>query len=254
VTSLGNELQSTTISTTNEVAQLTSFNDTVGSESTTTLSIPDLYSVVDPYPSQGLESVLSRPYTTTYTWNAAAAQGTKLFELDFPYHMFNSFTNLTEKLSRFQYFHAKTHVEIRINGTMMHYGQLLIVYLPHYNASIGDADYGPFSDLHGASVCPHVLVFPNTSETVSFEISYVNPAPFVNLSHIVAPGKGEFGHIACFVLNPLKSSSQATAPQITVSVTCRFLDPKVAGPTTYSIATAYRFDNNNNNNNNNTRH
>lgn len=148
------------------------------------------------------------------------------------------FANFVDKIKRFQFFQAKTHVEIRVNGTMMHYGQLIVSFLPHYNASIGSADYGPFTDVYGMSCSPHVLVSANTSETVSFEIPYINPAPFENLSHLEPiTGKGEFGHVMCRVMNPLLSSSNVTAPSVTVSVTCRFLNCKVAGPTVYSLST-----------------
>ena len=225
-----------TVTPVTEQQQITSFDENEGEEITDHNTVARILKGVNPYPDQGLHEVLSRAYTIDYAWTAAQAIDATVFSFDAPRDMIQMFDNIKEKLNRFQYFRAGLKVEFRVNGTRFHSGKIIVSYLPRWKPAIGSSNYGPFTDAYGASTSPHVLISPNTNQTVGFVIPYIGPDPYINLAHVdpVADG-GQIGYLRGIVLNPLLSSSLATAPTVYVSMTVSFVNPEVAAPSVHVI-------------------
>jgi len=220
-----------------EQTQITSFDENEGEAITDHRLVAPILRGVDPYPNQGLHEVLSRAYTIDYAWTASQAIDTHVFSFDAPRDMIQMFENIKEKLNRFQYFRAGLKVEFRVNGTRFHSGKVIVSYLPRWIPAIGNSTYGPFTDTYGASTSPHVIISPNTNQTVGFIIPYIGPDPWINLAHVspIADG-GQIGFLRGIVLNPLLSSSLATAPTVYISMTVSFVNPEVAAPSVHVIS------------------
>jgi len=187
----------------------------------------------NPYQSETID-VLSRTYTKNYTWSGSDTVGTEVFAFGFPEIMIDSYTNIAKKLDMFQYLRAGAKVDIRVNGTAFHSGKLLVSWMPHWNTS-STADVS-FDDVYNMSVLNHVIVSPNGSVTSSFNIPYIGPDHWINLSHLADLVAGRIGYVKCRVLNVLRTSVNATVPSVNVAVNISFVKPEVAGPTNFSVS------------------
>ena len=183
----------------------------------------------DPYPDQGLRQVVSRPYlVSTITWSGTSATGALIQELDFPDLLF-VIPNIIEKLNRFQFFRSPVRLSFRINGTSMHFGSLLICWVPHYR---DDGENSYFQSIYTASNLDSSILSANTNKVVDIEIPYLAPSKYLNLGNATgdtAPNQGFIGHVAVFVLAPLRLIASGTTPSVSISVYAHFSDPEVAG-------------------------
>lgn len=223
--------QSLEISHADGVEQITSFEDEQDKLSMTRPIYREPKS--SPYDDDDLKSVLERVYTTSVTWTGSQAVDTSLMVYSFPESLISGHANLRDKLSRYQFLRSGAKVSIRANGTKFHSGKCIIMWAPSWNEEI---DQTMWSDIYSASQMNHVLLSPNTGEVVEFEIPYVWPRQYINLSHLDSNFPGRIGYFKIMVLNQLKTSVNATVPTITISVNVSLVNPEVAGPTTFEVS------------------
>jgi len=196
------------------------------------------YGKSDPYVDQGLRVVLERVYYKNFQWTASQIFGQDIYALDLPKDHIIGNDNLVSKLSKFQFFRSATLVQLRVNSTSFHTGRLLVAWIPHYKDSgtLGRKKAYELFDVYAASCNEHVVLSANSTDTVSFIIPYVAPQQYFDLSHLdTAESEGYFGYVKVFVLSPLMISSSVTVPPVNVAVSISFVDPEVAGLTSYSI-------------------
>lgn len=196
------------------------------------------YGKTDPYADQGLKVVLERVYYKNFQWTASQIFGQDIYSLDLPKDHIVGNDNLISKLSKFQFFRSATLVQLRVNSTSFHTGRLLVAWIPHYKDSgtVGRKKAYELSDIYAASCNEHVILSANSTGTVSFVIPYVAPQQYFDLSHLdTSESEGYFGYVKVFVLSPLLISSSVTVPPVNIAVSISFLDPEVAGMTSYSI-------------------
>jgi len=218
--------------TVQESNQLTSFRDTVGVKEAPGGPITSIHQKADPYPDQGLAPLLSRPYLTQYfNWTGSSAIGALIATLSYPHDLF-TIPNIASKLDRFKYFRAGVHVEIRLNSTTFHSGKLLIVWCPHWNPG-NTQNQLIDDDMYALSALDNITMSACANETVAFDIPYVAPSAYFDLtrpSTSGSPGYGFFGTVKLFVLAPLVLTGNATTPSLTVTVFSNFINPEPAGP------------------------
>jgi len=179
----------------------------------------------DPYENQGLTKVLQRNYVVSQlTWSGASATGTLIGTLDFPI-LLTSIPFIEDKLKYFRYLRAGVRVTFRLNGTIMHFGSLMIVYCPHYNDTSTSANYA--ETMYQASVLGPHLISANTNSTADIIIPYVAPERYFDMES--SDISGFFGKVWIYVLAPLRLVGDASTPSLTLTINANFIDPEVAG-------------------------
>jgi hypothetical protein len=218
-----------------ETNELTAFEDHVAKEQEFPMLRSTILGKDDPYPNQGMDAVLSRPYTNTFVWTAAQSIGTVLLTLDLPRDHINAHSNLQEKLSNFLYFRANTKLEFRTNSTQFHAGMLGIRFQTH-SKQIETGGLPTTECPYRWSTLPGVDLSANTAITTGIEIPYVAPADYWNMNYYDdVNSKGFFATVIVYVVIPLTMSNSTTVPSVDVSYTINFERPEVAGPTLNSI-------------------
>jgi len=116
-----------------------------------------------------------------------------------------------------------------VNGTKFHQGALMISHRAHCK-STGE------QNIYSQSSNPNTIILSaNSSETVGFEMPYIGPREWFNLSHDTeGESKGYFGLVQAWVLAPLTLSSAVSTATITVSVVTQFVNAELAGPSLFS--------------------
>lgn len=212
----------------NEVSGLTHFSDT--SDPSTIENIPDTspwFEKNDPYPNQGLETVLSRPLLVdSFTWSGANTFGTLLRVLDFPKIKFDAYT--LNILKNYQYFKADVRLKVYTNANPMLYGELAVCYLPNYNTG----GYGNrFSNVYQAVNNYSQDLSAGSKNILEFCLPYVAPTNFYNMDWVTDSNyDGYFHEVQIWVKVPLTNASENTiTPSCTVTVFANFENITVAG-------------------------
>lgn len=213
------------------VVTTTTFADNVGKQDphlNTPTNVSPALTGADPYPDQGMGTVLSRPYPViTLNWQSTDVMGSLLGIYTFP-DLLYQIPNIKEKLNRFEYLQSACRVSVRLNATSFHSGKLMIAWLPHYNPDNGINN--AFQNVYVGSCLSSVILSANTTVPVDFVIPYVAPSTYWNMKDTsTAVGKGWFGAFAIFVLAPLRLVSSTTTQVLKVNVYANFENPKVAG-------------------------
>lgn len=213
------------------------------------LEVPfDSKKEVNPYVQQDLRDFLERPFPVTHlSWAKTDARGACLARLCFPDDLFN-LPPIWRKLSNFQYMRAGLRIEIKVNATLYHYGKLLGVWRP---MAVGKttSDYGTgtvvpgcYDNLFSLSSFPHVIVSPNSTQTMSMEIGFALPTIWIDLREFTGVNGislrkvMNMGVFELWVLNPLQAMGAANDPASQVTVYANFTNVELAGYTATDFA------------------
>jgi hypothetical protein len=227
------ELQQVVNPLTTEVTPTVTFGDNAGKEEPG-LTLKDgkspLHIGTNPYPEDGLRTVLSRPYQiASISWAGTSAIGSLVGTISLPNDLY-TIQNITQKLNRNQFFRANVVVDFRTNCTnLMYSGALQCCLAPHYKHGT-NLNYE--QNIYSASNLPCSILSANTNTTVSMKIPYVAPSRYWNMSESSSNGgtaEGWFGKIFLHVLAPLRLTGDTSTPTVTISVFAHFEDIEYAG-------------------------
>jgi hypothetical protein len=218
-----------------EIAQkISSYTESVG---VTAESVPPLAQSIiptqDPYPETEVAPLLRRTYQITgFSWGTQAAHA-KLATLSFPQLLWG-IPFINSKLSFYNYFRAGVRLTFRFNCTKFEYGTLMLAWLPYYQTSGAPSICNRMNDwtslahhLFPASFCNPTLISAQEGKTVSVEIPWCSPKPYMDVSSTYS----ELGELNVFVLHPLQSVSPNPPTGIQIAVYAEFLEPQVVGYT-----------------------
>ena len=197
-----------------------------------------VYKGTNPYPSFGLEPILTRQYLVgQVNWVTTTAIGSTLFSYYFPTALM--VPNIVDKLDNFTYFRADVDVQIRLNTTQFNSGKLLVAYLPCNSNDISGTQLTSWStNAYTASCCPHVLISANTQQAVSFRIPFLNLYDWWDMSDYASDSTmihGTFGVVVAYVVAPLYDGSTTGTTTVPVSVFANFTNIQVTGPNVTSV-------------------
>nr|QKE55045.1 MAG: polyprotein [Picornaviridae sp.] len=189
-----------------------------------------------------LHEFLSRPFVCrTFAWKKSNAVASCIARIAFPDALFE-LKSVWDKLKHFRYFRAGLRLQARINGTLYHYGYLMMVWRPC--ALMGKTEWveegdqvtpGSYDNVHCLSQYPHLLLSPNSSDTCVLDVPFALPKPWINLG-LFGGGRStrviqNLGILEFWVLAPLQALGKPTDPDVHVTVTASFIDPEVNGRT-----------------------
>jgi len=219
--------------------QLTSFSDTDSLQSTNLAStVSSLIKNSDPYPDQGLGTVLSRVYqVAAVTWAGSSIIGTNIASLDVGTLLMNV-PSINTRLNKFKFLRGAIRVQIRVNSTMFHYGKLAVCWVPHFNtlnSSFILAETNMLAWINNEMI----IVSAATQDTVEFTIPFCSPTLYFDLENLNVSGyAGWFGLINVFVLHPLNLCNSTATPTVSCLVYANFVNPEVAGLSYSTLPTA----------------
>jgi hypothetical protein len=210
--------------------QLTTMKDAVGTEHGIDIGrFQPILATTDPYPDQGLTTVLSRQYRiASFTWSGSVSAGTSLGYYSFPYQVISTSLNFARKIFAFKWMRCNWKIKIVINGTQFHYGKLLGAWLPH-NSTNSTTLHWKLGNMWTASTCNAFTISANTNQTVEVTIPYTIPLQYWDVWNL-ALNQGDMGTIIFYVLNPLNLTGSTSTPSLTVSLFACADDIRVAGP------------------------
>jgi len=156
-------------------------------------------------PEVHLDAVLFRPFLLgTKSWSSTDGIGVNLFDLQFPRDFIN-ITTVKKKLANFAFWAPKFKIIVKINGTFMHYGRLIMWWIP-YDAYRKDGRYN-------VTTAQWAQIDANSTQGTEFEI------PFVYHRNVITKDVGELSLVKIQVQCPLQSaSSKATPVNVTAYV------------------------------------
>lgn len=177
-------------------------------------------------------SFLERPVRIwTGQFSSAATQGLVLFTGTFP-DLLLADPMYNEKIRGFVGLRANVEVTVQVNAQKFQQGRLRLQYLP-YQKYLGPKTSSINATLTGRVSCPGVDIDicggSNPQSRIAqatFIIPYVSPHAYINL----ITGYGTMGQIGLFVYSPLLSGS-SESPNCEITIWARFIDPKLAFPT-----------------------
>jgi hypothetical protein len=209
--------------------QLSSFIDstTVVSEGTP-FTISKLHKSADPFPNQGLGSVLERQFLVSqFSWTSSDTSGSLLFTGDFPYLLLK-IEAIENFLAYFRYLQSGLEIEVRLNSTPQLYGTLLVCGIPHFTDVNSNGIGWPTSMAWWAATdCAYLDV--TSQSTIKLKFPYVASQHFWDLTQPASTAQGFFAKMKIFCLTPLLSQTESGVATIDVSVYARFVDPHPAG-------------------------
>lgn len=137
-----------------------------------------------------------------------------------------------EKIRGFVGLRANVEITVQINAQKFQQGRLRLQYLPYQKYLVNKTNMIN-STLTGMTSCPGVDIDvcggSNPQSRIAqatFIIPYVSPHAYINL----ITGHGTMGQVNLFVYSPLLSGS-AESPNCEVTIWARFIEPKLAFPT-----------------------
>ncbi|AVH80932.1 structural polyprotein [Blackbird arilivirus] len=197
--------------------------------------------------SPTLSEFLSRPFSlSTFLWKREDVAGSCVYRAALPDALFE-IPSIWKKLANFTYFRSGLKVQIRVNGTLYHYGMLLAVWRPFAlgkttRASGATASPTSFDNVHTLSQYPSTLVSANSSDVVDLEIPWFSLAPWLHLEAFSETSPSEevrklysLGIFELWVVNPLISAGESTDTPISVTVYASFVQPELEGRTYKSL-------------------
>lgn len=175
----------------------------------------------------------------TFQWTTTATAGTQLGFVSFPYDILSK-ESMGCRMSRFRYFRADIEVQVRLNSTNFHYGQLLCHSLPDTT----DIEYDSLvTDIYTASQLNSYLLLANSATSVTFDIPYQHQGDFVDISDVVND-PDSLARVAFWILSPLSTSADSASSTVDVTVWARFKNFHINGPSAkgYTMPTMTFFD------------
>ena len=205
---------------------LTSFQDQTVQEISAPKSkqIP----VPDPYPSQGMEAVISRLMKiNNFTWDTTDVQGSIIGSVSLPGDLL-AVQSIWERIGRFKYFRADLELQIRTNTTRFHYGQLLMYQVPDTSSAEVTA---LVTDLWEASQLKPTVILANSGTELTIKIPYQHQYDFIDLEDSTTDVDA-IARVGFVVLQPLHSANADADDSLDVTVWARFTNVRVSGPKT----------------------
>nr|QKE55044.1 MAG: polyprotein [Picornaviridae sp.] len=189
-----------------------------------------------------LHEFLSRPFVCrTFAWRKSHAQSSCVARLSFPEALFE-LKPVWDKLKHYNLLRAGLRLQARINGTLYHYGYLMMVWRPC--ALMGKTEWvaegtqvspGSFDNVHALSQYPHLLLSPNSSDTCVLDVPFALPKPWIDLSNFSDSKASRviqnLGLLEFWVIAPLQALGKTSDPDVHVTVTASFVNPEVNGRT-----------------------
>lgn len=210
----------TTEMPTSQSAPTTTVVDPAGVETSETA---DVYEnpILNPYPSAQFDKSLERMYVVNRGVWSNEGVGDVLTRIRFP-DIFSTFSQLTGKLSTFQYMRADVRVRIKINGNLNLAGRLMYGAMP---VCPGDIDVKNIRTVSGCTVRGDISA--NSAKTIEFVLPYATPFPGISTTLSTPPLRGILWQLILVVLNPLVSD--IAVPSAFYTIEAGFTNVKVWG-------------------------
>lgn len=185
------------------------------------VTVPDALSRFD---EMSINSWFQVPYLLARAyWNLGDSQpmGTPIAKYLLPHELFKN-KKFWSKLRAFRYFRTSFKVSFRLNGTAMHYGQLVASHIPYPNGILTDKRFTTTQLLH----FPHVLLSPTENATNELIVPFTLPYNFMDLDIESSADRfsQQMGLIVLWVLSPLRTVSDV-AMSVNISTFCSCIDP-----------------------------
>jgi len=168
-----------------------------------------------------LRSFLTRPYPVlSADWTGDSTAGSLLVSFD-PLKSYLNLPVITGKLQGFMYLRAGLRIEIRINGTRFHYGQMVAGFAPLDGSY---QNYGA-TQLSAPSLTmfPSLTLDPGPSQVGVLEVPYVHPLHFMSL--LGSDESRSIGKLHLKVLVPLRVVAETVVPRVNFTVYISLVQP-----------------------------
>lgn len=180
----------------------------------------------DPYPPNGMEQVLARLMKiNNFQWSSADAQGTIIGSVNLPGDLF-AIASVWCRAGRFRYFSADLELEVRLNATDFHSGQLLAYTIPDTNSAEVTL---LVKDLWNASQLEPQLILAQSCTQIKWTIPYQHQFDFIDLKN-VSNDPASMAYVGFVVLTPLLGASTSATSTVDVTVWARFVNVHITGP------------------------
>lgn len=183
---------------------------------------------------ESIRSFLQRPYpVSSGTWSGDQLYDTTVSSFD-PLKAYLNLSQIYGKLQGFEYIRGGLKIELRVNGTRFHYGQLVCAFTP-----LGNLRSYTANQLSAASLTmfPGVTVDPSSSEIGSFQVPWCHPFHFATISSTSL--MDSLGFLYLKVLVPLQVVNATTVPEVSWSVWVSMVDPVITAFTAQPPATPF---------------
>ena len=182
--------------------------------------------------STTVPSVVHRNYEFySSVWSTPSGVGSVLFSFA-PLDELSSFKALDDVLSSFKYFRCKIRITLRLNSTMMHYGKLMLSYMPE--TTPGQFDYANIS-LTARSSLPSIVIDANKPETVEMIIPYIHDGAFYQYEEGLGP------RVILSVLAPLGNSQITGDVSVPYTFFIQLMDVELFAPVQKAQASIPRY-------------
>jgi len=176
------------------------------------------------------KAILERQYlVASYTWSNQASQAL-IGDLNFPFCLFQTSSNLSNKASNFHYMRAGWEIAVRIKGTISHFGSIVVVVggaLPNRNGT----NSCKTSNMVTAMTFKHAVISANNSQIVQHVQKYDAPTDWLYVYECVGVDDSLTGFCQIWCLNPLGCVGATSPPSLTINVFARLIDVECAGQT-----------------------
>jgi hypothetical protein len=119
------------------------------------------------------------------TWTGVTASAVVTSDVFSTYLSTASTTTIGEKLSKFNYCHAKLRVKVVVQGQPFAAGQIVFSFVPHVTAGPYATPSGMAQTLNkvNAKIVPHIVVDPSKSETYEILLDPPTPTGFYSIKN-----------------------------------------------------------------------
>jgi uncharacterized membrane protein len=242
---------------TDQVQALTKLDDNVVEEIIVADVAKDVSPVLnfpDPYNHNAIKEILSRPVKfADFFWTGSDVTGTMIHQWVFPQDIFNVSQYFINAIANYRLFRSPIEIEIRVNSTDWHFGQLMFSMLPcgynnpgapwsPTNNAIISGHLNHFASLRQASMNPTALLSAQRKNVVKFVIPYLNNQSWYDLSDLGGETDvfGRMGILTCWVTAPLNQIGNISTPSVQVSLFARFTNPEVSALLPVVTAPAFK--------------
>lgn len=184
-------------------------------------------SVLDRFEKMEFSKWFSIPYEiANFQWTSTDERASLLSQIVLPDFLFSKplFYN---KLLSFRYFHSDFKLSFRINGTAMHYGELLVVNVPYpagMDTNPASGDLSKHLNYYSLSNAPNMCLSPTENSTHFLHVPWTLPSFWIDLDMEKQDFTYNNSNVLIFVLNPLSSLNDPVTP-VSVSVFLECVNP-----------------------------
>jgi hypothetical protein len=175
-----------------------------------------------------LGTFLRRPVQIhAITWTAEAASLNTHFD---PWSEWMNTTSVNRKFANFEYLRGNLHLKFQINGTMQHYGRMMLSYQPSLGRTLSPPT-GPFPNQSHSSLS-HVLLDPSTNAEGRMVCPFITPFTWINTSSQTSQW---IGRVFVDQLAPLSISTGTLTTDLIILVYAWLEDAEMAYPSDGTI-------------------